>query len=420
MTFINILIFFKFIFIIISVVFGILAAFFGFYQELQDGKHNNIQKWFEKKWATIKQSKWLSLPEKIIWWFLSLRKNITKKVMNSLDDASLFTKIWGILLFFGSIIIMAVLVLIRWGVFAILIYILFSLPVLYDLISSFNSKLTESKNKLSELLEIYFNTFCILHFSLLSIFIILQILKLSIITSFLLLILLLPFYWFIILIPILPFQFIGKLVTFKKDNDGDFEIEYLVSISLAVAISFPITYLAFIFGNIANPNSWIPNTLQMLISNVIFDGSTFATTFFFLSKAVKGKNSFFKIPLAIIKSVIFASIFACLSLLFGLIFTSKAISIKESMQVLFAHSADGKHLDIGPYFWVMHTTFIPILIFLIFILITWTCKAILIPVKYFFEKGKYHSNPLKLTSALFTLLTAISICIVQILKYITS
>jgi hypothetical protein len=48
----------------------------------------------------------------------------------------------------------------------------------------------------------------------------------------------------------------------------------------------------------------------------------------------------------------------------------------------------------------MHTTFLPTLLYLFFILFCWTGKALLIPARWFFGKGQEHKNPLKLTAML--------------------
>jgi len=55
----------------------------------------------------------------------------------------------------------------------------------------------------------------------------------------------------------------------------------------------------------------------------------------------------------------------------------------------------------------MHTTFLPTLIYLIFILVCWLGKVLLKPIEWFFGKGQENRNPVKLTVALFTLISVI-------------
>jgi hypothetical protein len=72
-----------------------------------------------------------------------------------------------------------------------------------------------------------------------------------------------------------------------------------------------------------------------------------------------------------------------------------------------ARSPDGTITDLGPYFWTMHTTFLPTLVYLSIILLGWLGKVLLTPIKWFFGLGQENKNPLKLTAALFTIVSVI-------------
>ncbi|MET0751905.1 MAG: hypothetical protein ABWZ66_00965, partial [Pyrinomonadaceae bacterium] len=173
-----------------------------------------------------------------------------------------------------------------------------------------------------------------------------------------------------------------------------------------VAGGFTVTLLALSVGHLVEPSAYVPQTLQMLISNVMFDGLTMAITFAILDKALS-KEGMLRLPAAIVLDIIVAGIFAVSSLYFGLIFTDKAIGLQEIIYILFARSADNSHFELSPYFWVMHTTFIPTLLYLSMILFCWAAKALLIPVRWFFGKGHEHKNPLKLTATLCGIFIAI-------------
>jgi len=137
----------------------------------------------------------------------------------------------------------------------------------------------------------------------------------------------------------------------------------------------------------------------MLLSNVILDGFTLVATVAILSQAVV-RPGLLRIPMAVFLDIVVAALLACCSLYFGLMLTSKALSVSEVLNVLLAKSPDGYSLELGPYFWAMHTTFLPTLLYLGLIFAAWLGKALLTPVEWFFGKGQESSNPLKLTSAL--------------------
>ena len=48
--------------------------------------------------------------------------------------------------------------------------------------------------------------------------------------------------------------------------------ETLILLGQALGISFVITLLAFLVGNLISPEALVPQTWQMLISNVLLDG----------------------------------------------------------------------------------------------------------------------------------------------------
>src|SRR5205085_4890017 len=53
-------------------LFGLLATFFTFYDTFKDDKHDDTRAWFKAKWEAIKDSPWLTLPERAIYWFLDV------------------------------------------------------------------------------------------------------------------------------------------------------------------------------------------------------------------------------------------------------------------------------------------------------------------------------------------------------------
>jgi hypothetical protein len=186
------------------------------------------------------------------------------------------------------------------------------------------------------------------------------------------------FIYFIILMKYLPFSMFDILS--EKYNKIDASILFIIII---IFLSSFITLLSLTFGHTIMPDLWIPKTTKMIISNIIFDIFTVYATFYLLKWAIK-KHSIYRIPIAIIIDIIFASLFACLSLYFGLIFSEKSLSIVETLNILIAKSPGGNTFEYGPYFWVMHTTFIPTLLYLLIVSFSWYAKIILIPIVWLF------------------------------------
>ena len=114
-----------------------------------------------------------------------------------------------------------------------------------------------------------------------------------------------------------------------------------------------------------------------------------------------------RLPFIILISVLSACIFACLSLYVGLIHSHHTLDFAEVMYSFIGKSTDGHRIELGPYFWAMHTTFLPVLGIMMVIGICWIGKAMLIPVEWFCRKAGKHSNPLYLTSGLMAILAAI-------------
>ncbi|MGR3311410.1 MAG: hypothetical protein ACUZ77_11640, partial [Candidatus Brocadiales bacterium] len=186
---------------------------------------------------------------------------------------------------------------------------------------------------------------------------------------------------------------------------------------MSICISFSITVFSLLIGHAASPKAWIPQTIQMLMSNVICDGITLVITIKILQWAIK-KPGVLRILYAIVFDLFVALILACSSIYFGLFLTEKALSVKEILYILFAMPPDGSSWELGPYFWAMHTTFLPTLFYLSIIFVAWMGKAFLTPVEWFFGKGHEHKHPLSLCAALCVLLAAIVLMFVPVVDFL--
>src|SRR5258708_36394771 len=138
----------------------------------------------------------------------------------------------------------------------------------------------------------------------------------------------------------------------------------------------------------------------MIASNVVFDGLTVVVTLLVLEMSVRSQ-AVFPIPAAICVDLILGALFACASLGLGLAFTERKLSFRSLEWTLIGHSQNGSHWEFGPYFWAMHTTFLPTLFYLALISVCWAGKCFLVLTKWFLGKGKLEEiNPLGMTSAL--------------------
>jgi hypothetical protein len=182
---------------------------------------------------------------------------------------------------------------------------------------------------------------------------------------------------------------------------------WLVLLILSIGLSFSLTFAALFVGHHVNPHAWVPQTGQMIASNVVFDGLTVVVTLLVLENSV-GSQVVFPIPAAIFLDLILGALFACASLGLGLAFTDRQLSFLSLGWTLIGHSQDGSHWEFGPYFWAMHTTFLPTLVYLALVLVCWAGKCFLVVIKWFLGKGKLEEiNPLGMTSALAALLAAV-------------
>jgi hypothetical protein len=379
-------------------LFGLLAAVFTFYDTAKDDKYDDTRAWFRAKWEAVKDSRWLLLPEHAINWVLQGRSLLGKR----LTDIANYEL--GELL--GNVIIAGLVVLCITGAwlaqgiylafFALLLEMRFIiLLVKEDSFDKLPDKLQSSLMAAAAIGGGIITTVCWL----------LVVLRLNIYYAAPVMLLIFPLYWFVLVVATfgikLSLEFGIKLSQEKDAQAGN----SLVLFSLGVALGFTTTFIALLIGHVADPQAYIPQTFQMLTSNIVFDGVTMVVTFAILSWAMK-RTGVLRIPVAIFLDLITAAVLASASLYFGLVFTAHALSFKSLLHILVARSLDGSRFELSPYFWAMHTTFLPTFFYLGLVLLCWLAKLLLSVVKAFFGKGHTHSHPFKLTAALCALVAA--------------
>jgi hypothetical protein len=178
-------------------------------------------------------------------------------------------------------------------------------------------------------------------------------------------------------------------------------------VAVSVALSASLTIEALLLGHLLDPTAWVPRTHQMLASNFVFDSMTIIITEVVLSRAVSERKRF-SVPFAILLSASLAVAFAFSSLWCGLAFTKTALSVRELARVMVGLSVDGTRWEFGPYFFAMHSTFLPTAFCLVVVLLCWVAKSSLLPpITWFFGKTRHPDiNGLALTARFLGLLAA--------------
>lgn len=227
---------------------------------------------------------------------------------------------------------------------------------------------------------------------------------------------LLPVYMIVLTISLLFVGMIGSETTTWDFMEHDFWMVF----GMATAVSFLVTLCSLLVGSMVAPDAWIPKTLRMLLCNVAFDGLTMVATFAILARAV-GEKRRYPIPVAILIDVAVAALFACASLWLGLIGTEPALSVGKVLGVLVARSTEETAPNaLGPYFWVMHTTFLPTLGYLGVILLFWVAKLVVLPVARVLKKGGEIEKPHSMTAGLFGFVGAVALVAAGVLHVANS
>ncbi|MGP0593947.1 hypothetical protein ACTRXD_15595 [Nitrospira sp. T9] len=229
--------------------------------------------------------------------------------------------------------------------------------------------------------------------------------SMDILSATVLMIGLLPLHLYLTVVTIIGFE--HTLFSFRsRELLGDNFFNNGLLFGISVWFSFGVTFIAMTIGHFAENASWVPRTYQMLISNFFFDGLTMLATFRVLEAAV-GPNRRYPIPIAIVLDLIVAAILSCMALWFGLVGTAQALSTAQLLKVLIGMNPGGEGFSIGPFFWIMHTTFIPTFIFLFILSVCWFGKWAVLPIMGVLERGHQIENPHHHTAMAFALLAAI-------------
>lgn len=359
--------------------FAVLAAIVHFIRVYIDGDQTEVRRRFESLWLNIDQGPWLSMPE------LAIRQSLKlNQVIGGPLGFQVFGKIARISPVSGPVTaIVGAMILWGWiGVGAA-----FAGSVLLRVIPSITGPPSNSLLGRSKIIIL------LLYFAPTTMIWIIISLDTHIVLSAVIMLVVLPTSGTAV------YLVIGTFTSDKIANG-------VLVPAFAVGFSFVVTFIALLIGNVVAPNLYVPQTLQMLSINALFDGLTVVATFALLMWAVQA-DIMRRIPFAIGVDVLVGAVLACASLYLGLIFTDQALTVTDTINVLVFRSPDGQSVELGPFFWVMHSTFLPTLGYIGLILLLWSGKLLLVPVAMFVEKGADHSNPLNLTRTLLVTIAAI-------------
>jgi hypothetical protein len=172
----------------------------------------------------------------------------------------------------------------------------------------------------------------------------------------------------------------------------------MVFISFLIPFLVLISLVALSLGHFIVPIAYVPLTYQMIIANLCFDSLTIFTTIYIFS-LVLSNFSFFNAFIAVFLDFVLSSFYSCVSIFLTLYNTPQAIRFAETLNLLFARSMDGRSYELGPLFWLMHSTFLPTLILLLVIALCCLMVLLHFPFEWVFERFDNVAKPVAYSAA---------------------
>ncbi len=210
-----------------------------------------------------------------------------------------------------------------------------------------------------------------------------------------------------------PAWIVGTILRYKEKPSAVRAEDALLLFGFTLALSFTVTLVALFLGHEVEPQAIVPQTQRMFFSNALFDGITVTASLYVLERAIPPRRVF-KIPTAVALNLMLALLLACASLYFGI----KQLTMIGVGRVLVAHSIDGQRWEIGPYFWTMHTVFLPLLFYLCIVMLCWVGKGVVLYREWFYETAK-EVNGLNMTARFLGLIAIIIGACATLLKFLS-
>lgn len=95
----------------------------------------------------------------------------------------------------------------------------------------------------------------------------------------------------------------------------------------------------------------------------------------------------------------------------------RSLSMVETARIFGARSRDGAHWEFGPYFWVMHSTFLPLLFLIALLLLGWSGKLMIMGLEKYFGRAQHEDvSGLNMTSRYLGVVSVLSALVAGVLS----
>jgi hypothetical protein len=173
------------------------------------------------------------------------------------------------------------------------------------------------------------------------------------------------------------------------------------SIAAGIGISISVTIFAVYIGNYFYVTPYSIISPQLVLSNILFDS---ISVFIFVYLLRRYDSNWIIVPI-----ILLSALFSILSVWFGLVGSKYALTIPEIGRILVARSPDGANFSVGGLFWLLHTTFMPILAFSLMLCILGIAKAILLLTARMIQDASksHYGSPWQIIAGSFTCMVVI-------------
>ena len=183
------------------------------------------------------------------------------------------------------------------------------------------------------------------------------------------------------------------------------------TITSSLGIGVTITIMALLLGYLYKPSISLPKTIQILLSNGLFDAVSVSTTLFLFDWASIGRT-IIKVPVAIVIDLFFSAIYSVLSLFFSILYSDHHLDVSECIKIVFF--INDKY-NFSSYFFVSHTTFAPTLLFLLILTVLYLAKLFCESAVLFFGRASSVASPIGFTASFIGLLAILLKIIAEII-----
>ncbi|MGE0098747.1 MAG: hypothetical protein AB7S86_10395 [Hydrogenophaga sp.] len=178
--------------------------------------------------------------------------------------------------------------------------------------------------------------------------------------------------------------------------------------ALGLGLSVIATVSALAIGQLSEPA--VPNprlSLQAVAANLVFDTLTLIV-FAWLLRSARGASGIVSVLIVFTGCFAAAAVFAFASVWAAFFGTESELSVREMAHVFLGLSPRGEGIELGGYFFLMHTTFLPVLVFLIALAMAVIARLWLnFSANVLRTAAATHVHPYKATAALLAVFVAL-------------